>query len=109
MRFSVPAFIVLLSFGSNALAAECYFQSGGSSCATPIAVVNALSYYCANYFNQASKPFTTYNYMGQTVWVGHLGPFANPSECYSAGKQCGGGDDDDDDDDEKCTGGKTSG
>ncbi|EEQ89341.1 uncharacterized protein BDCG_04461 [Blastomyces dermatitidis ER-3] len=91
MRFSVPAFIVpaliaLLSFGSNALAAECYSRSGGYPCATLDEAMNAFSYYCANYYDKPCHEFVKITYKG-TVWVGHVGAFNNPSDCFEAGRQ----------------------
>ncbi|KLJ13141.1 hypothetical protein EMPG_11924 [Blastomyces silverae] len=87
MRFSVPAFIALLSFGSNALAAECYNRAGGYPCATVNAVQNALASYCANFYNLPCKPFTAYTALGPAVWIAHVGPFKDEFECYYAGHE----------------------
>ncbi|OJD28517.1 hypothetical protein ACJ73_00081 [Blastomyces percursus] len=87
MRLSVPAFIALLSFGTNALAAECYGGSGGYPCATVAAARSALGSYCANHFGATCTDFIHYNNPGGEVWIGHIGPFSTAAECYYAGDE----------------------
>ncbi|PGG99937.1 hypothetical protein GX51_06043 [Blastomyces parvus] len=88
MRFSVPAFfITLLSLGSSALAAECYYDHAGPEvkCGGQFATRHAITEYCQHHWNEPCKPFTKYEWGGSTVFIGHLGPFESAQECLIAG------------------------
>ena len=85
MRLPLTTILSIIGFSSLSQAAECYAQSGGSSCVKHDELFGFGPSWCAQNYNVLQGDWWTYrDSRGNTALIGKIGNFANPQQCALA-------------------------
>ena len=85
MRLLDIALVASLALASTAFGAECFAQSGGSSCLSKDAMTFVVQQHCAAHWQEPSTTYITWGNAAGTGHIGHIGAWGSPDECVQAG------------------------